>query len=194
MSGPFDTRQQFFREHFERALPYEQYVATGTSAQQERWNGYGGQITVDRQTVGALREFTRRMPVLVLSGIWCGDCMRQGPMLQQIAAQCPLIDLRFIDNQENPELRDELRIAGGARVPVALFLSEDFFEVQRFGDRPLSAYRRKAQQELGAACDAGIAIGNDPTLQEELDEWFEIFQRAQLLLRLSPFLRQRHND
>ena len=120
--------------------------------------------------------------------------MRQGPMLAAIAAASPQIDLRFIDNQHSPALRDELRIAGGTRVPVALFLSEDFFEVSRFGDRTLSHYRAKAARELGNACDSGLATADGAELAEELSEWLAAFERAQLVLRLSPFLRNRHND
>lgn len=119
--------------------------------------------------------------------------MRQGPMLYRIAHQSSMIDLRFIDNQEHPELRDELRVSGGARVPVAVALSEDYFEVARFGDRTLSHYRLKAQRELGAACDSGLA-GDPSELAAEVTEWVEFFERCQLILRLSPFLRTRHND
>ena len=79
----------------------------------------------------------------------------------------------------------------GARI---LMSSEDFFEVGRFGDRQLAAYRRKARTELGAACDAGIVPPSSDDLGEEVAQWFECFEREELLLRLSPFLRRRHND
>jgi hypothetical protein len=79
-------------------------------------------------------------------------------------------------------------------VPVVVSLSEDFFEVGRSIDRQLAAYRRKARTELGDACDAGIVAPAAQELQEELGQWFEHFERQQLLLRLSPFLRKRHND
>ena len=115
-------------------------------------------------------------------------------MLDMIGSAAPVLDIRFIDNQANARLCDELRIHGAARVPVAVFLSEDFFEVGRFGDRQLAAYRRKARTELGEACDAGIVPPSPEELAEELAEWFACFEREQLLLRVSPFLRRRHND
>lgn len=115
-------------------------------------------------------------------------------MLQAIAEHAGRIDLRFIDNQAYPELRDELRVAGGARVPIAIALSEDFFEVARFGDRTLSHYRAKSARELGIACDSGLG-GVDPAeLARELSEWLDFFERSQLILRLSPFLRTRYQD
>jgi hypothetical protein len=115
-------------------------------------------------------------------------------MLDAIGSASPLLDIRFLDNQANERVRDELRIHGASRVPVVVFLSEDFFEVGRSGDRQLAAYRRKARTELGDACDAGIVAPSPEELQEELGQWFEVFEREQLLLRLSPFLRRRHND
>ena len=193
-SDLFDIRSTLWRDAFAQALPYERYVATGTPAQQERWRNYRERVSLSDAQRGVASAFKRRLNVLVLSGMWCGDCARQCPMLDLIGSASSALDIRFIDNQAIPTLRDELRIHGASRVPVALFLSEDFFEVGRFGDRQLAAYRRKARTELGAACDAGIVPPSPEELHEELGQWFEAFEREQLLLRLSPFLRRRHND
>ena len=79
-------------------------------------------------------------------------------------------------------------------MPAVVILSEDMLEVSRGVDRTLSAYRRKAGNELGAACEAGIVAGPSEELAVELQEWLDIFERAQLLLRVSPFLRARYQD
>lgn len=190
----YDVRSQLWRDAFSEALSYEDYLATGSAAQQEKWRAYHARYALTHNQRVVAQGFVRQLNVLVLSGIWCGDCARQGPMLDVIAQAAPTLNLRFIDNQVNPKLRDELRIHGAARVPVVVSLSEDFFEVGRSLDRQLSAYRRKARTELGDACDAGIVAPAAEELREELDQWFEHFERQHLLLRLSPFLRKRHND
>lgn len=120
--------------------------------------------------------------------------MRQGPMLRAIAEASSVTALHFIENVRSKPLLDEVRIQGGSRVPVVVFLSEDFFEVSRFGDRTLSAYRRKAQTELGAACDAGLVPPTEEELREEVSDWLREVERVQHILRLSPFLRARHGD
>ena len=196
MSSPdlYDIRSQLWRDAFSDALPYADYVATGTAAQQEKWHAYRQRFALSDEQRAVASGCVRQLNVLVLSGIWCGDCARQGPMLDVIAESMPTMNLRFIDNQVHPQLRDELRIHGAARVPVVVSLSEDFFEVGRSIDRQLSAYRRKAATELGDACDSGIVPPAAEELREELGQWFESFERQQLLLRLSPFLRRRHND
>jgi hypothetical protein len=114
-------------------------------------------------------------------------------MLDAIARETELIDLRFIDHQALPALRDELRIIGGARVPVAAFLSEDYFEVVRYGDRTLAAYRRKFREQQGPSCELGGAA-DEQTWRTELSEWLDVFERAQLILRSSSMLRKRYTD
>ena len=132
--------------------------------------------------------------MLCLSGIWCGDCVRSVPIVARLAETAgPSVDLRFVDRDAIPELRDELRVLGAMRVPVVVFLTEDFHEIGRFGDRPLTVYREKAATELGAACPLpGSADGG--VLAAETDEWLDVFERMILMARLAPPLRARHGD
>lgn len=189
-----DKRAAFFQNYFNKAQPFTGYIGTGNPSQKERWQATLEQSRLTNHQKQLISKFKRKLNVLCMSGIWCGDCSRQGPLLERIAMDSPNIDLRFIDNQSNPELLEELRIQGGARVPVAVFLSEDFFELCRFGDRTLSAYRRKAERELGVACDAGLGTAPSSELDQELHEWLDIFERCQLILQLSPMLRARYGD
>lgn len=194
MSDLYDIHQELFRSSFEKALPFDPYISTGTEDQQRRFRDMRKQLTVSQKQEEVISQFKRRLHVLVISGTWCGDCVRQCPMIACIGDAAPTVDVRFLDNQENPELAKELRVHGASRVPVAVFLSEDFFEVSRFGDRTLSHYRRKAEREAGVACDAGLLPPSGHELEEELLEWFEQFERAQLLLRTSGLLRARYGD
>jgi hypothetical protein len=190
----FDIRRELWVASFEKALPFNAFVETGTAAHQERWMGYRDRLKLTPEQERHIQAYSRKMRVLVLAGMWCGDCARQCPMIDLIASGSSVIEARYIDNQMDQKLRDELRIHGAARVPVVVALSEDFFEVGRSLDRTLAAYERKARTELGDACDAGIVPPSSEELAEEVDQWFEFFHRQQLLLRVSPFLRKRHND
>ena len=188
-----DIRQDFFKKYFEKALIYAEYLATAKAVHQQRWrNNEDLKLSVDQLQV--VQSWKRQLNVLVMSGTWCGDCARQGPILKVISESCSLMKLRFIDNQENPELQDELKINGANKVPIVVSLSEDFFEVGRFGDNHLSVYRRKLANELGAVCDPGILRPEAQSLDQEISEWVAYFDRLQILLRLSPMLRQRYKD
>ena len=115
-------------------------------------------------------------------------------MLHALENASSQLSVRYIDNKKNPELQDELRIHGAEKVPVVVCLSEDFFEVSRFGDNHLNAYRHRAKTTLGPACDPGILPPSENVLAEELGEWVNFFDRVQLLLRTSPMLRERYKD
>lgn len=190
----FDIRSDFFKQYFAAALPYDKYLETAKPQHRQRWESLATTINLSPVQKQLLGSMSRKMNILVLSGTWCGDCARQGPMLKAIADSSNKIDLRFIDNGENPKLQDELMINGAKKVPVVVVLSEDYFEIARFGDRHLSVYRRKLEQETGPACDAGILPPSKEELDKETSEWMDFFERAHAVLRLAPMLRRRYND
>jgi hypothetical protein len=192
----YDSRTQLWQRHFEAAQDYTAYLAASDPAKTQKWHDLGDQlpaVTDDQRR--RLTGHGRTMRVLVYSGVWCGDCVRQGPMLRRIAEACgPEVELRLIDREASAELKDELRLLGAMRVPVVVFLSEDWFEVGRFGDRLLTVYRAKAAREFGPTCDSGIVAPPRDQLAAEQEEWVGVFERMLLMLRLSPLLRERYGD
>ncbi len=176
-------------------LSYADYVATGTADQQANWaRVYDAAKLTDAQARLA-GSFIRPMKVIGLSGVWCGDCVQQCPLIQRIADANPeTIDLRWIDRDEHIDLQEKFRICGGNRVPVLIFLAEDYEFVAWYGDRTLSRYRALAAKQLGGACP----LPGAPVPQDELDatlqDWLDEFERVHLILRLSTRLRQKYGD
>lgn len=188
-----DTRQEFWRAQFGAAKPLGPYLAGGPEQHRSKWEAMAERIALGDEQRQRAATFVRTMPVLCLSGIWCGDCVRQGPILAAIAGASPGVDLRFAERTDDA-LAEELRINGALKVPVLVMLSEDFFEVARIGDRMLSTYRKKAQRELGPTCEVGLIPPAAEELAVEIDEWLDEIERAQWILRLSPLLRRRYGD
>lgn len=181
-------------ESFDRALPYERYLESDRG-RAEAWRRVESQVRLSPSQHELVRAFTRRMCVLVVSGIWCGDCSAQGPMLHAIArGNTEMIDLRWVDRDEHPRLADMVRICGGHRVPTVIFMAEDLEFVSILGDRTLSRYRALAARQLGPNCP----VPGAPIPQDELDatlaDWLDEFERVHLVLRLSPRLRALHGD
>ena len=181
------------KKWFEIGATYESYLTnSGDSA--GTWRKASEQVQFSEQQTTMLANFVREMKVIVISGIWCGDCSVQCPMVAAIAAASSQIDMRWLDKDDAIELSNLVQINLGNRVPTVLFLAEDYALVSVFGDRTLSRYRALAKRKLGGACDvSGIA-----TEQEEFDatvqDWLNEFERVQLLLRLSTRLRLKHGD
>ena len=190
-----DNRTEFFQKHFDSAKSYQEYLETADPTHSSKWITNNSSRHLTEEQIGLIGSFTRRLNLLVLSGVWCGDCVRQGPLLNEIASHNSLIDLRFFESRQTMELDDELRVNGAQKVPVVVGLSEDFFELGRFGDAHLSVYRDKLSKNIGTSCDSGLGISDSTDkLKIEITEWLSWIERQQYILRLSPMLRRRYED
>lgn len=184
-----------WQQLFEAALSYHAFLETyGTEVHRQRWHGVYDRVVLTPQQQKLLSGFVRQMNILVLAGTWCGDCVNQVPILRRIEEATDRVQIRFLDRDAYPDVRDALSINGGARVPAVVFLSEDFQECARYGDRVLAFYRQIAQDSLGPACPTGIAPPGDQLLEQATGEWLAEFERIQLMLRLSSRLRERYGD
>ena len=192
----YDIRSEFWKEHFEEAMDYEVFLETSNPLYADKWRA--AEKAIPRLTTGEtarVEGFGRKLNVLVYCGAWCGDCSRQVPMIKRICdAAGPEVSLRLIDRDASPRLTDEVRILGAMRVPVVVFLTEDFHEVGRLGDRLLSAYRRKRDNEMGAACDSGVLLPSAEDLAIEITEWLDQIERMLIMVRIAPPLRARYDD
>jgi thiol-disulfide isomerase/thioredoxin len=180
---------------FSAALGYDQFLARyAQPAHLERWKAMFERVRLASQQQELLGSFVREMNVICLAGAWCGDCINQCPIFEHFAQATAKIRLRFLDRDEDLAVRDELSINAGHRVPVLVFLSEDFSEVARYGERTLPQYRQLARDLLGPACPTGIVAPPQDLLAAITQAWLDEFERVQLILRLSPRLRQKHGD
>jgi thiol-disulfide isomerase/thioredoxin len=184
-----------FSDYFASALSYERYLQTGTEEQQRRWTQVYEIARLNATQQELVANFQRDVKILVYSGIWCGDCVEQCPLIQRIAeANTAKIDLRFIERPMNTDLKEELRINGGSRVPVVQFFSEDGKWCATSGDRTLNRYRALALKRLGPNCPTGILPPEKGEVEATLADWLNEVERVQLMLRLTPRLREKHND
>lgn len=180
---------------FAEALPYSAFLDKYAKPEQRtRWDTMHGLVSLTADQTTVLGSFKRHMPVLVLNGAWCGDCINQCPIFDYFAKASPSIELRFIDRDAREDVKAALTVNGGNRVPIVVFLSEDYQEVGRYGDRTISRYRQLASEQLGPSCPTGIVPPSAEATAQVVSEWFDEFERAQLMLRLSPRLRQKHDD
>ena len=187
--------RSFLASEFDAGLPFEKYVATGNPQQQTAWRKIYDQAHLTDLQRRLTQKFVRELNVLAVSGIWCGDCVQQCPLLTRIAEANPAkIHLRFADRDAHNDLSARLHINAGSRVPVALFMAEDFELVSVFGDRALARYRALAARQLGPSCPLPGAPVPDDELAATLQDWLNEFERVHWLLRLSGRLRHKHGD
>jgi hypothetical protein len=197
---------------FEVALPLGEFLARhGTDADRAKWQRAAAQTSLADEQRKLLGTFTRRTNVLVLAGAWCGDCAAQCPIFERFAEAAlavprngtgcsdrdgreQIIVTRYLDRDEHADAQEGLQINGGNRVPVAVFFSEDGFEVARYGERTLARYRQLVARLSGEGCATGLVKGDDPVQRAVVQDWLDEFERVQWVLRLSPRLRRLHGD
>jgi hypothetical protein len=132
-----------FAADFTRGLAYNDFLAAhGSEEHRRRWAELHARVKLTPEQQSLLASFKRQMNVLCLAGAWCGDCVNQCPIFDHFTHANDRIVIRYFDRDTHPQLAAELSICGGARVPMIVILSEDGFEVSRYGDRTLAKYRK----------------------------------------------------
>ena len=189
-----DSKSDFWKDKWVKAQTYDDFIESGTASEKEQWLDRKNRVPdLTEKQIERLKGYNRELNVLVYAGSYCGDCSRVAPMILKMAeAAGEKVKVKFIDREVSTELRDELKILGAIRVPVVVFLTEDFWHVGRFGERLLSVYRSKAAREIGRGKDHGVL--SPKALEREISEWLDVFERMLIMVRLAPPLRKRYND
>jgi thiol-disulfide isomerase/thioredoxin len=178
-------------DKFRAGLVYTDFLARyANDGQKQRWQQVFHEVKLTAAQRDLLGSFVRPMNVLCLAGAWCGDCIAQCPIFEHFAQASPVIHVRYLDRDDHADVQRFLQINGGNRIPVAVFFSEDGFEVARYGERTLSKYRQSIHDGLGQ----GVPTAPGTLLAQVTQDWLNEFERIQWLLRLSPRLRQTHGD
>ncbi|MFT5422545.1 MAG: hypothetical protein ACI89L_000310 [Phycisphaerales bacterium] len=186
---------ELLKSKFDAGQSYDDYVATGNEAQRQAWADYHSRVTLTDAHRKTINGFERSFHALVVSGVWCGDCSQQLPILKHIedAAGEPFT-VRYLDRDAHTDLADRLQICDGTRVPVCVLLNEDFDFLALVGDRVLARYRAMAARKLGASCPLPGAPVPADEIAATMQNWMDEIERAHLICRLSTKLRARHGD
>lgn len=190
----YDVRAELWKRSWEQAKPLEGFLVGAKEDEVKRWAESAERaLGLTEEQRARLQGYNRIIRILVEGATWCLDCARVLPYLTAIVeAIGEKAELRLIDRDASPELRDELKIMGAPRVPRVVILSEDWFEVDRLGDRSLSVYRSRMAREIGRGVDHGVL--SPAARHVELCEWVDAIERTLIILRTAPALRKRHND
>ena len=181
------------RQTFEMGLGYDEFVASGEPMHQPQWHQRYEQLVWTTPSGSWRRDSSD--PSRSCADRYVVRRLRPaGASLHRIAEAAEgRIDLRFVLRSEQfAELVVANQINQGYRVPVTWFMAEDFQPCSRIGDRPPAGTVRWPARPW-ATHPVLAEPPADPVrtvLQEMLDE----FEQVDLMLRLSPRLRELHGD
>jgi len=75
----------------------------------------------------------------ILTEAWCGDAAQNIPVLAAAALPNPLITVKLLLRDENPELMDAYMTNRGRSIPKLIAVDADFNELFTWGPRPAGA-------------------------------------------------------
>jgi hypothetical protein len=190
-----ETETLDFLSKWPAGLSYVEFLNRYASPdQRRRWDATLAEISLTAAQQALLAGFQRDLLVVVAAGAWCGDCIQQCPIFEVFARHSSRLQIRYFDRDDQSDIAEALSVCGGRRVPSVVFLAEDGAPCGRYGDKTLAKYRSAAASLTGPSCPTGL-IPQEADLQAAvIQEWLEQFERVQLMLRLSPRLRQKHGD
>ncbi|MBI2952969.1 MAG: thioredoxin family protein [Chloroflexi bacterium] len=130
---------------FDQGLSYDQYIASIENNREDFLKHYDQVVLSadDRQFFANLgSRLGTRIKVLALAEDWCPDVVRGLPVAAHIAEACPDMELRVFPRDENLDLMDRYLNQGQFRsIPTFVFFDEQFRELGRWVERPVSANR-----------------------------------------------------
>jgi hypothetical protein len=169
---------------FESGQDYAAWIAAAESAEQrDKLEAQRHAMTLDPTVAGFLGALPRPVHVIAIAEDWCGDVVRQVPVLQRMAEAGPALKVRYIAREQHPEVFVRFLTNGGEAIPKFIFLSERFVECGHWGPMPDSCReliaRGKACGDVASARKkVSVRYEQDTTRREVVTELLRLIDIA----------------
>lgn len=104
-----------------------------------RMNRLDKTLKVSRETLKSMSLLENKFTFLVIAEGWCGDAAQILPILNKIAEISPLIDLKIVLRDENPELMNQFLTNGNQSIPKIIIIDSENNVINSWGPRPMIA-------------------------------------------------------
>jgi len=155
----------------------------------ERAQRVAGAYRMSERLARALEAIEQPQLWMVLTEDWCGDSAYSLPVIAEAARRSPLITLRILRRDENPDIMDLYLTRGARSIPKLVAFAEDGTELFTWGPRPAEAQalRDRLKEEGADARQLTQALidwyeaGGWQQVDTELADRLEAVQEAQSL-------------
>jgi hypothetical protein len=135
-----------------------------TKLNQTRINRIDRTYSPSPEITNTISKITTPQTWLILTAVWCGDSAQNVPQLVKMAETNPLIKVKLIERDENPDIMDEFLTDGKRSIPKLMALSDNGEILFTWGSRPAAA-----QALVRNAIDSG---GEKKVWEEQLHLWY----------------------
>ncbi len=139
------------------------------------------------ELVRLLLSVETKMTWVLLTEAWNSDAAQNVPAIVKMADASPLIEVKILLHEENPEILDALPANASRFIPQLIALDSETLEVLgNWGPRPVPAEQlvqegsanKKLADETAAKLELWYAQDNSQTIQQEfiplLQDWSEL--------------------
>ena len=137
-------------ERFAQGMTYDEYMDT-VRVNKARIEEYYANVEVGSEQADALRELSNSeggpARMMVIGEDWCGDVVRELPVLARVAEAAGL-ELRIFPRDENHDIMNEFLKEGQyMSIPVAVFYDEGHEYICHWIERSQAANREQGEIE-----------------------------------------------
>lgn len=126
------------KERFNQGQSFQEYL-TAVKENQSLWENNYQQFEVSPETKKILSDIKQKFYVLAIAEDWCGDSVRNLPVMAKLVEALPDSELRVIRRDLNLDLMERYAIDGKKKIPTVVFLDSNFKEMAVWIEKPGNA-------------------------------------------------------
>ena len=160
-----------------------EFMVSLTKLNRQRMKRIDNTLEFTPEQLAPFKQITKGQLWLVISEAWCADGAQIVPVLAKIAQSNPLIDLKIVLRDENPELMNQYLTNGGKAIPILIIADAQSLEVLHvWGPRPKVATQmvEAYKKEHGKLT---------PEFKEDLQKWYNQDKGQSILSDLQTFFK-----
>lgn len=96
-------------------------------------------MVLSEEIITAMSTIKTPQTWLVITELWCGDAAQNVPLMFKIAELNPLVQMKLVLRDENPELMNLFLTNGGKSIPILIALNNQHEVLWKWGPRPVHA-------------------------------------------------------
>lgn len=160
-----------------------EFMLSLTKLNRQRMKRIDNTLEFTPEQLAPFKQITKGQLWLVISEAWCADGAQIVPVLAKIAQSNPLIDLKIVLRDENPNLMNQYLTNGGKAIPILIIADAQSLEVLHvWGPRPKVATQmvEAYKKEHGKLT---------PEFKEDLQKWYNQDKGQSILSDLQTFFK-----
>jgi len=128
------------KERFFQGQTFKEYLST-VKENKSQWGNNYNQYEVSPDTKNILSQIKQKFYVLAIAEDWCGDAVRNLPVMAKLVEALPDCELRVIRRDLNLDLMERYAIDGKKKIPTVIFFDSNFKEMAVWIEKPGNAWQ-----------------------------------------------------